>query len=247
MKKTPKVSSVKSLQKAVKNLSKKIDKTVETKHSNLTATDGVEIYHNNYTSVFNNLLATTNGTTDEAAGMGTRIGDNITLRGLSIRGMLELNERYTNVTFRLVVIKSAKGDTPSRSTLFNGLSGNKMLDTFNSERYTIIASKYVKMEAPNTGNIYTTGVGGAPQPSGYADNLSATQTFSRATKLFKIWIPPKKLIKSGILQYENGSQQPKFNDYHFLVYAYSNYTTLQDYWYVGRINDVISTLYYKDA
>jgi len=37
---------------------------------------------------------------------------------------------------------------------------------------------------------------------------------SRATKIFKISIPGKRFVKGGVLQYENGSSQPKFYDYH---------------------------------
>jgi len=62
--------------------------------------------------------------------------------------MLELNERYSDVTFRLFVVRSAKGDTPTTVTLWQGASGNKMLDTFNTERFTILYSKYVKILAP---------------------------------------------------------------------------------------------------
>ena len=43
------------------------------------------------------------------------------------------------------MIKCARGDTPTRSSLFNGLSDNKMLDTFNSDRYTII-KQYFKLK-----------------------------------------------------------------------------------------------------
>lgn len=239
--------TVKALQSAVRRLNVKMNKTIETKRSNISPSDGVEISHNNYVIVTSALLSTSNGTNDPANAQGTRIGDQIAIKGLSIRGMLELNERYTNVTFRLLVVRSAKGDTPSRSTLFNGLSGNKMIDTLNTERYTILAQKWIKMEAPNTGNIYASGAGGAPQPSGYADTIAATQTFSRATRLYKIWIPGSKIVKGGYLTYENESTQPKFFDYHYIIYAYSNYTTLQDYWNVGRINDTVIQLYYKDA
>jgi hypothetical protein len=52
-----------------------------------------------------------------------------------------------------MIVKSAKGDTPAQSTLFNGVSGNKMMDALNTERFTIIYQKYVKMTAPNNGAI----------------------------------------------------------------------------------------------
>ena len=36
-------------------------------------------------------------------------------------------------------------------TLFNGQSGNTLMDTINYERYSILQQKYVKMTAPNKG------------------------------------------------------------------------------------------------
>ncbi len=49
------------------------------------------------------------------------------LRGISIKMMVELNERYSDVTFRMFFVKKAKGDTLTSATLFNGLSANKMV------------------------------------------------------------------------------------------------------------------------
>lgn len=223
-----------------------MNKAVETKQSNYTSTDGVEITHNNFVTLDNALLKTTPGpfdpTTNDA---DNRVGDEINLRGVKLKGMLELNERYSDVTFRILVVKCAKGDTPTRATLFNGLSGNKMLDTLNTERYTILASKYLKIKAGNYSSPVADGAGGAPQPSGYGQ-LSAS-LYSRQTKMWKIWIPGTKFSRTGRIKYEQGSSQPKFFDYHVVVYAYSNYTTLQDLWNVGRVNDYIRTIYYKDA
>lgn len=222
-----------------------LKKNIETKMSCLTATDGTEIFHNNFQTLSSTLLATTQGTGDPTtSNNANRIGDSINLQGVAIKMMIELNERYSDCTFRLMIVKCAKGDLPTRATLFNGLSGNKMLDTFNTERYTKIYQRYFKIKAPNNGSTAADGAGGAPQPSGYG---TGTATFSRATKLIKLWIPGKAITKSGVLTYENGSSQPKFFDYHVLLYAYSNYTTLQDTWYVARVNDFISVMYFKDA
>lgn len=225
-----------------------VNRNIETKMSVYTAADGTEISHNNFITLDNNVLQTTNGPTDpRTANTANRIGDTINLRGVSMKMMVELNERYSDVTFRLLVVKAARGDTPTRATLFTGLSGNKMIDTLNTEKYTILASKTFQMKAPNTGNIYASGAGGIPQPSGYADNLQSTQSFSRATKIVKLWIPGTKFSKSGKIVYEDGGASPKFFDYHVLLYAYSNYTTLQDSWNVGRLNDYVKVMYFKDA
>lgn len=251
---TPKrvVPAVRTLQAVVRRaIAKNNNKMLETKRSCQTSTDGVEIAHNSYVDLNPYVLQTTQGTADPTtANTNNRIGDQINLKGVSIRMMLELNERYSDVTFRILVVKCAKADNILRASIFNGLSGNKMIDTLNTERYTFLVDKWVHMKAPNTGNIYASGAGGIPQPSGYADQLNTgagTQTFSRATKIVKLWIPGTKFSKSGIIKYEDNSSQPKFFDYHLLVYAYSNYTTLQDAWNVGRVNDSVVQLYYKDA
>jgi len=223
-----------------------VNKNLETKTSNYSSTDGIEIFHNNFITLDNAPLTTGNGITDAMTGQNNRIGDKISLRGVSIKFMLELNERFSDVTFRCMFVKCAKGDAPTRANLFTGLSGNKMIDTLNKERYTVLAQKYVKLKAPNAGS------NGAPEnfidPPGSYGAVAATPAWlSRATRIVKMWIPGKKIVRGGILQYENQSAQPKFFDYHMLVYAYSNYSTSQDLVYVGRLNDYVRQIYFKDG
>ena len=64
---------------------------------------------------------------------GQRVGDEINIKGIGIKMMVELNERMSDVTFRLLPVRSVKGDLPNRATLFRGNSGNKMLGIFNAE------------------------------------------------------------------------------------------------------------------
>lgn len=161
--------------------------------------------------------------------------------------MLELNERFSDVTFRIMIVKCAKGDTPTRANLFNGVSGNKMIDTINKERYTVLAQKWVKLKSPN---IASNGAasGGGLTGAGTYDMLNGQQTvMSRATKIVKLYVPGKKFVKSGVVTYEGGSAQVKFYDYKVLVYAYSNYGTLQDMFNVGRVNDYVNQIYFTDA
>jgi len=219
-----------------------LNKNLETKHSNLTSSDGTEIYHNDFVCPDAALLSTTQGITDSTTSTDSRIGDEIMLKGVSIKMMLELNERYSDVTFRIMVVRSAKGDTPTRATLFNGLSGNKMIDTLNTERYTVIAQKYCKLTARNIGTW-----GSADAGSGSNSVAANTMSLSRATKIVKMWIPGAKFGKGGKIVYENGSSQVKFFDYRVVVYAYSNYSTLQDVYYVGRINDYVKQTFFKDG
>ena len=68
---------------------------METIKSCNTITDGQEIFHNNYISLSDNLVYTTQGDQNpEAAASYNRTGDQITLRGVSLKFMVELNERY---------------------------------------------------------------------------------------------------------------------------------------------------------
>ena len=117
---------------------KRLDRTLETKSGVIQVTDGTKYGHNALNMVNNTFLGTTNGTLDDENNRGQRIGDKVTLVGVQFAMMLELNERYSDVTFRLMVIRSAKGDTPTKATLWDGASGNKMLDTFNTERFTVL-------------------------------------------------------------------------------------------------------------
>lgn len=224
-------------------------KNLELKKSVFTSSDGIQISHNSFVIVDNNPFSTGQGVKNpDNSIFDNRIGDKINLKGMKMTFMFELNERYSDVTFRILVVKCAKGDTPSTSTLFNNISGNKMIDTLNTDRYTIVHQQFFKMRSPN---IASNGVasGGLLTNAGTFDMLNGQQTImSRATKIIKIWLPAKRITKSGILQYENGTAQLKFFDYKVLVYAYSNYSTSETLGFnVGRVNDYVNQIYYTDA
>lgn len=223
---------------------------IETKQSTYTSADGTEIFHNNFISLENgtSFLATTQGTHDPMAGVGQRVGDEITLKGISFKMMVELNERYSDVTFKVICVRAAKGDTPTRDTLFAGVSGNKMIDNFNRERYSFVYTKTFKIKAGNTGTTGAAGSAVIGGSTGFNEVLSNTTVLSRATRIIKFYVPGSKFSTKGNVKYENAStSQVKFYDYHLLLYAYSNYSTNQDGWYVGRLNDYVKTMYYTDA
>ena len=50
-------------------------------------------------TISNTFLRTGNSTLDEETSQGQRIGDKVTLVGVKFTMMLELNERYSYVTF----------------------------------------------------------------------------------------------------------------------------------------------------
>jgi len=220
----------------------KLTKTIETKSSVQPYPDGTELPHNGIVTFANNILATNNGTMDTENSIGQRIGDKITLQSVQIKGMIELNERYSDVGNKVIVIKSAKGDTPTDGNLWQGASANKLLDTFNTERFIIVKSQFIKLRAGNMGNTPTGAqtVGGGFQ--------TGTPTISRATRMFNISLPGSKFGKNGVLQYENALQQPKNFDYHLLFFAYSNWSMSATLGFnVARVNDAFVKLHYKDA
>jgi len=253
-----KIQAAKTIQQAVrKAIIANNKKTLEVKTAVSTVSDGTQIYHNNFITLDSKLLETTQGVKDpNTSHTECRIGDQITLRGCKIKVMAEINERYGDVSFRLMVVKAAKGDAPTRATLFTGLTGNKMLDTINKERYTVMFQKFFKIKGAPMSVTDTTGGTGSvgttlpPATAGifYAAAGQQTSNFqSRATKIIKAWIPGKAFGRNGVIHYENNGTQVKFFDYHVLLYAYSNYSTDQDVWYVGRCNDYINQLYFTDA
>jgi len=229
------------VKKAVKT---ELSMQIETKASCQSSSDGQQVLHNNFVTRTANLLTTSQGVSDNASNASlNRVGDEISVKGVSIKMMLELNERYSCGTFRVFVVKCAKGDTPTKTTLFTGLSTNKMIDTINNERYTVVASKTCVIRQSSTG-INPEGI--QEIGSGFAKGVPL---ISRATKIIKMWIPGSKFGRKGKVRYESGSTQVKFYDYHLLVYAYSNYDTAEatTSFYVGRVNDEIIQCFYKDA
>lgn len=242
-------ASVSRRKSSVKDIVKQVlNRNLETKAANTTSTDGMEILHNDFVTPDAALLYTTQGITDPAGlAVDSRIGDEIMLKGISLKMMLELNERYSDVTFRIMVVRCAKGDTPTRATLFNGLSGNKMIDTLNRERYTVIAQKYCKLTARNPGTQGSQSVPLVPTGTYHTDVATTDSLLSRATKIVKLWIPGSKFGKGGKIVYENGTSQVKFFDYRVIIYAYSNYSTSQDIYYVGRLNDYVKQIFFKDG
>ena len=224
-----------------------VNRNIETKESCATVTDGVEILHNNFVLLDNTLLQTSQGTQDSPINhVSNRVGDEINLKSVTCKMMVEVNERYSDVTFRLMLVKSSRGDVPTRGTLFNGLTGNKMMDTINTERYSILKQRTFQMkQAPQSVVSPTEQVPG-PLGSGTYYGGAASQ-LSRATKMVTICIPGKKFARNGKIVYDAGGTQQKFFDYNLVLYAYSNYSTAQDVYNIARVNDYIRIMKFKDA
>lgn len=169
---------------------------------------------------------------------GNRIGDSIAVRGLSIKCFFENALDRPRVYYRVMLVKCAKGDVPTRAVLFKNDSNNKMLDVVNTERFTILAQKIFTISCSNPA---PTGVSGTGVPTG-------TTSAGPGTKIVTMWVPGRKFGRDGVVQYHSDSSSDlKFFDYRLAVVAYDWYGTPQDANTVGRYNEIFTKLYYKDA
>lgn len=232
-------------------IKKVIHGQAETKQAVQTYSDYNEIAHNQMKTLSSNLLFTSQGTTDPTNNANScRVGDEIILKGLNIKLMLELNERYSQTTFRIMVVRAPKGGL-SATTLFSGQSDNKMLDVINTERVKIISQKYITIYAGNKGSRTgpATSLIGSGLNGGTDIGNGATLNdflYSRTSKIVKMWIPGNRFYKNGKVKYETANATANF-DFYLIVYAYSNYSTSEaGSWMVGAVNDCITTMYFKD-
>jgi len=238
-------TSATTLQAAIRRT---LFKNAESKQSVYTSTDYQQIGHNSFIIIApNNILATNQGVQDpENSQLLNRIGDQITLMKVQFRMMLELNERYSDVTYRILLVRSPRGDTPTTATLFNGVSGNKMLDTLNYQRYTVIHEKWGKIKAPPL----SMGLSATQDGTSTGIYYSAENRLfnSRATQIIKFDVDGSKFSKSKIIQYDSdNSNVQKTYDYNLLIYAYSNFSTSQLLGYnVLAVNDYYHRMVYKD-
>lgn len=234
-------------------IKKVINRQAETKQATTTYSDYQEISHNNMLILSSSLLNTSQGVGDpQTNNQSCRIGDELQLKGLSIKLHLELNERYSQTTFRIMVIKSPATDGLNSAILFQGQSDNKMLDTINNEKCKVISQRYITIYAGNKGSrtgpattLIGSGINGGTDIGGGATLNDFL--YSRSSKIVKLWIPGNRFVKNGKVRYQNNSQSPITYGYYLVVYAYSsNATSTAGEWKVGAVNDCITTMYFKD-
>lgn len=224
----------------------RINSMVETKEGQWASAANVQLPHNNTYVVQMSLggdlnpLRCTNGADDPMGALaGSRIGDKITIRGVAIRGMVETAVNRAKVYFRIMLVKCPRGITPNRaSPLFKGCSNNKMIDTVNTEKFSILWQKIFTVSTSNAAatGVSTTGVPSGATPAGVG------------TRVFKAWVPGRKFGKGGNVTFEDTSSiNPKFFDYRIVILCYDWYGTPQDVNNVGVLNEMYTKMYFKDA
>lgn len=224
---------------SVVNRVNQLYRMIETKESRGVTLTNVQLPHNNLYVLTANPLNTGNGTQDVMTGVGDRIGDRITIRGLKATFFLEGAISRSKVYFRVMLVKMAKGETLTRATLFTGSAANKMIDTVNTERFTILAQKTITVQPPSTApaSVDASGIG----------TIVSQNNITTGNRILKFWVPGTRFGRGGNMQYENAGTQPKFFDYRWVILAYDWYGTPQDVNNVGVINECFTKLYYKDA
>jgi len=218
----------------------RIERTIETKESAFNL-GNQQVAHNNVYIWGANILETNNGAGDPMTGIGSRIGDQITLQGLAATFFVEASLERSKVHFRIMLLRGARGASFNRADIFKGMSNNKMIDQLNTEKYSVVAQKRFNVSAPNAvasaiPAIPGNGVPTASTPAGITGN-----------KIVKFWIPGRKFGRDGVIKYENISGNVKFYDYRWVILAYDWYGTLQDVNNVGFINEAWTKMYFKDA
>lgn len=229
-----------------------ISRTIETKENQWRTQVNVSYPHNNLTVILDtngnplNPFWMGNGVLDNGSGFtanANRIGDQISVKGIMFKGFFENSLSRPNVHYKLMLVRSAKGDTITRATFYKGNANNKMIDQMDNERYTVVASKTFNIKASNPIASIVDAVG-QPQDIVIGGDYNA----GSATRVVSMWIPGRKFGKGGIVRYENTSgTQLKFYDYRFVLLCYDWYGTPQDVNNVGRINEAYCKIYFKDA
>lgn len=231
----------------------RINRTIETKDQVWSSGTNIGLMHNALYQVLGsgsggrmNPFQIDIGAGDNMSnGGGRRIGDEVTVSRVVIRGMLENHLGRPKVNFRVMVIRSAKGDTPTRATLFRGNAGNKLIDGINTERFTIVAQRVITI---NSGNPMANSVTSAGVPLEAPQLVTGNAAAGIGTKLFYMSIPGRKFFRDGRVRYENESAtQVKFYDFHVMIMTYDWFGTPQDTVDVGKINEMYCKTYYKDA
>lgn len=139
------------------------------------------------------------GTTD-----ATRVGDSIFLRGFSLKLMLGQKSDRMNVTWKIMVLRTAVTNYDNQySSIFVASTNNVLLDTINTERWQVVASKTIhKMIDPQ---------------------LSTSADRRELTFPVKMWIPENKTYRFRSANATAHNQDGLY----LLVMCYDAFGTLQ--------------------
>lgn len=224
----------------------------ETKVAMFTSPDNIAIGHNNFITLESSVLSmrqVSESNQNVLKGAGMLNSSRYYAKGVSFRFMLENPADRPYVIYRFMVVRAAHGQNPDRTNLFEGVSGNKMIDYIDKDRFTVCFQKWIHVKAPNAGTQAGANANGTYDA---ADLLGEETVMTSPKKVVKLYWPCKKFVRlhdSADRETIDGVpdvRRSKDFNYHVLLYAYDNYITPQDLTTVGRVNDYVSKVYVKD-
>lgn len=185
--------------KKVETIAKKaVLKLSETKHVS-QSTENAQLYHNSVGIPFNGLLQLAQGDAENQ-----RIGDEVIGRSLKLKFWLSTKLDRQNVIYRIILLRLPKDQETGAFDPMEAVTGNKLIDYINTEKYTPVFQKFVKIQGT------TTHASGA-----------TTQEVSKLVS-FNINLKDRKI------KYENDSVNVKYqrDTLRLAIYAYDAYGTL---------------------
>lgn len=198
----------------MKNLAKMISaislKKAETKETHVISENN-QLYHN-VESIKYSFLYTQQGVGDGDTGLtnySCRVGNEIILRGLSIKFWFANKKDRPNVMYRIIIFKY-RADTTIGSAYKSQGSANMMIRDIDNEKITILKTKLFNLQV---------GFSNAGPAGGYGFDTAAKE----AHKYLKFWIP----LKNQKLRYkDDNSGSPKYYDIGVSIVPYDSYGTL---------------------
>lgn len=170
----------------------------EPKHINYSF-GKIELYHNSHYSF---KLNDPNYMPTQGTGDYQRIGDQMEMGGIMLRMALGQKSDRPNVRWRWGVVKLPKGSSTTYSVLWDNVTGNTMLDPWNSDSVKLIKSGWWQMQLTS---------------------LEVGETPKEQTHFKKMFINYKRKIKFQPL---SGNTTHDDGDLYFIIVAYDTFGTL---------------------
>lgn len=176
----------------------------------------VEVYHNSGSpasgQIINSLLL--NGQSQmpsQGNGDTQRNGDRINMSGFQLKMLFGQKFDRPNVTWRIAVVSTPKNSAQNGlwtySTVFEAITSNALLNSFNTDNVTVLYQKYFK---PQRSTLFA-------DASGSTDASTKEFTFCK-----KIWIPRKMEYKFA----SDGGTVNQDRDIYLVFIAYDAYGSI---------------------
>lgn len=173
------------------------------------------LLHNQVRVIRNNIFATVQGTDHT-----NRVGDKIFAKYIQFKMYFE-NQQYRPIVDYLVLVlrnkNNASANISDGEDIFESVTTSKNLDFIDYNKYQILYSKRVRVEASNLGTLTqmnnTSADGVATDGNGFWTFVNANRTFTFNLRLNKT------------IEYLDGTNTPSTMKYCLAVIPYSDYTT----------------------